>query len=256
MANIVYTINKKYLELFKASCFSLINNTTVELNINVMTTKNELSREEQDNIVYKLSNLRDDVSIRFVTSSLYEDWKSKNVLYDSFWFSKAVFLRCAIHDSIKEDWVTVLDADTLVLKNIDKLLNYTPQNPIAGTLDLNYYKEMEHSYFCSAIYKTSLNYWRENSLEIKCEELFDKRFDFPEQDIMNEIFKDNITILPPKYCVQTFHKSATMINTLIDPSIIHFAGPIKPDSEKYMFNNDWDMAWKLNYDSVKRLFSN
>lgn len=256
MTNIVYTINKKYLELFKSSCLSLINNTTIDLNIYVMTTKDEFLEENQQEIILKLSSVRPGVFIKFVNSEIYEKWKADGLLYDSFWFSQAVFLRCAIHDAIDEDWVVVLDADTIVLKNIDYFLLEIPKTPMAGTLDLNYYKDVEHSYFCSAVYKTSLNYWRKNSLDLLCKNLFLSRFDFPEQDIMNIIFKDKLTIMPPKYCVQTFHKSATMINALVNPSIIHFAGPLKPDSVEYNFSNDWDMAWKLNNDAVNRLFNN
>lgn len=254
MANVVYNINKKYLELMKASCYSLITNTTIDLDIYIITAKNEISLKNQEDIKFKFSSLRDNVSLHFVTSQIYEDWEKEGVLYNSHWFSKAVFLRCVLHNAILKDWVTSLDADTIVLKNIDNFLLDIPANPIAATLDLNYYKNVEHSYFCSAVYKTSLNYWRKNSLEKECKKLFKNKFDFPEQDVMNSIFKDNVTILPPKYCVQTFHKSATMVNTLTDPSIIHFAGPSKPNSVEYKLSDDWDMAWQLNNDAVNRLF--
>lgn len=253
MSNVVYTINKKYFDLFRVSCQSLIDNSTVSLNINIVTEEDEFDDNSKKIISDYFESQRDNIKLKFISSNLFKTLKLQNSFYSSLWFGDTVFLRLFLHDCIEDDLVTVIDADTLVLKNIDELLYNQYPMPIAGTLDLNYDKETSYPYFCSAVYKISLNYWRDNNLHDKVVELLKEKYTFPEQDIMNVLFKYNKTILPMKYCVQTLYNNLTQISALKNPSIIHFAGPNKPIHDSYKIKNVWDINWYEYETKTKKL---
>jgi lipopolysaccharide biosynthesis glycosyltransferase len=243
MSNVVYTINKQYFNLFRVSCQSLINNSSIALDIYVLTKYNEFSIEEQKKISQYFSSQRNNVKLIFITSDLFEKYNDEGRLYKSLWFGDTVFLRLFIHDSLDKNWVTVLDADTIIVNNIDDLLTREYPMPIAGTLDLNYTKDTDYPYFCSAVYKVSLDYWRNKNINSKVLELLKEEYPFPEQDIMNRIFLYDKTILPMKYCMQNFYGNLGQVSALNFPSIVHFAGPDKPTTNGYAMTTKWDVVW-------------
>lgn len=255
MSDIVYTINKKYLDLFRVSCQSLIDNSTVDLNIYVLTSYKEFTDKEEEIISNYFSSQRDNVKLKFITSDLFEKLKDENQFYKSYWFGDTVFLRLCIHDSLDINWITVLDADTIILNNVDTLLVKEYPMPVAGTLDLNYPSSSDYPYFCSAVYKVSLDYWRNNNLDHKVIQLLKEHYPFPEQDIMNIIFDYNKTILPMKYCVSSLYRDVTQIEAFNKPSIVHFAGPIKPTNERYKIKTSWDVVW-YEYESKTKDLAN
>lgn len=244
MNNIVYTIDKNYFELFKTSCISLIHNTTKDITINICTPENEFTKVQEQNIIKYLESIRDGVTVVFKDNLMFENLKDLGYTYKKHWFGESIFIRLVLDRIIKDDWITVIDADTVIIKNIDKLIEAKYDLPIAGTLDLNYQGDVEYPYFCSAVYKVSLDYWRSNNIWSKVLALLPNKYDFPEQDIMNIIFKYNKIILPQKYCVSSIYKSATAVYALSSPSIVHFAGPSKPNHNDYKIQSDWDFEWK------------
>lgn len=243
MSNVVYTINKDYLDLFRVSCQSLIDNSTVGLDIYVLTKYGEFNEAEQNKISNYFSSQRSNVKLNFITSDLFEKYSDQGRFYLSLWFKDVVFLRLFIHDSLNKNWVTVLDADTIILNNIDDLLVREFPMPIAGTLDLNYTEDTDYPYFCSAVYKVSLDYWRNKDINSKVIDLLKKEYPFPEQDIMNRIFLHNKNILPAKYCVQNFHANLGQISAFHNPSIVHFGGPDKPSNKVYSPSTKYDHTW-------------
>ena len=251
MSDVVYTINKQYLDLFRVSCQSLIDNSTVGLNVYVLTKYGEFTNKEQEIISNYFSSQRENVKLEFITSDLFEKLKDDGRLYKSYWFGDTVFLRLCIHDCLNKNWVTVLDADTIILNNIDDLLTRDYPMPVAATLDLNYPNKEDYPYFCSAVYKVSLDYWRNNGLDNKVINLLKEQYPFPEQDIMNIIFNYNKTILPMKYCVSSLYGSVTQVEAFNKPSIVHFAGPVKPTNERYKIKTSWDVVW-YEYESKTR----
>lgn len=243
MSSVVYTINKKYLDLFRVSCQSLIDNSSISLDIYVLTKYKEFTEEEENIISKYFSSQRDNVKLTFITSDLFEKYNNEKRFYTSLWFGDTVFLRLFIHDVLQKDWVTVLDADTIIVNNIDDLLTREYPMPIAGTLDLNYTKDTDYPYFCSAVYKVSLDYWRSKDINTKVLELLKEEYPFPEQDVMNKIFLYDKSILPMKYCVQNFYGNLGQISALNFPSIVHFAGPDKPITNGYTMTTKWDVVW-------------
>lgn len=244
MSNIVYTIDKNYFDLFKTSCISLINNTTIDLTINICTGINQFNDEEKNKIKQYFESIRNGVSIVFYEDIMLQNLKDLGYTYESHWFGDSIFIRLFLEKILKCNWVTVIDADTVIVKNIDSLIESEYEAPIAGTIDLNYQGNVEYPYICTGLYKTSLDYWRNNNIWSKVIALLPNKYEFPEQDIINIIFKYNKTVLPQKYCVSSIYKSATAVYALSNPSVIHFAGPNKPNQNAYEITTDWDFEWK------------
>lgn len=245
MADVVYVVDKKYFNLFKTSCYSLIKNSTIDLNIYILTEKNTFSENQKNKIIKYLSNIRKDINILFVESNKYETWKVNNMLYKSNWYGDSIFLKSCIVDAIpfSVDWINYIDCDTLVIKNIDDYLQKTYLNPIAGVLDIYYDKDTNYPYISSAVYKVSLKYWRDNYVQLQFDSMIKENYQYIDQDIINKIFPYNKSILPLKYNMDNrFAEHANTIPSLNHACIIHFGGPIKPDSHLHK-TNQWHKQW-------------
>jgi lipopolysaccharide biosynthesis glycosyltransferase len=255
LTNVVYVVDKRYFNLFKTSCYSLIKNSTVGINIYILTKDNEFSSTEKNKIKEYFTKIRNNINIKFVNSKKYYEWKDDNLLYKSHWYDETIFLKSCIVDAIPSevDWINYIDCDTLVIKNIDSYLQSTYPMPIAGVLDVYYDLDTDYAYISSAVYKTSLNYWRENNIEKKFDSLIVNNYQYIDQDIINEIFKDNKTLLPLKYNVDNrFAEHSGTIQALSHACIVHFGGPIKPDSPLHK-SNQWHSQWVAYNNEVKDL---
>lgn len=255
MSNVVYVVDKRYFNLFKTSCYSLIKNSTVDINIYILTKDDEFNNIEKDKIKNYFTQIRNGINITFINSKKYYQWKKQDMLYKSHWYDETIFLKSCIVDAVPEDidWINYIDCDTLIIKNIDDYLKAKYPMPIAGVLDVYYDLDTDYAYISSAVYKTSLKYWRENNIQEKFDSLIGNNYQYIDQDIINEIFKDNKTLLPLKYNVDNrFAEHAQTIQTLNHACIIHFGGPVKPDSHLHK-TNQWHSQWLLYNSEVQNL---
>jgi lipopolysaccharide biosynthesis glycosyltransferase len=181
---------------------------------------------------------------------MFENWEKNNIIPDAKWYSHNVYLKLCMHDALPHlDWITYIDCDTLVYDNIDNfLLEKDYPFPIAAPVDLNYDLDFDYAYFCTAVFKTSLKYWRENSLDKFFIKGIAENWEFVDQDILNRCFKHNRTILPLKYSTQhIYENSFHYMRWLNYAKIIHFGGPFKPTNQEYNSKSDWFFKWK-NYE--------
>lgn len=245
MSDVVYVLDKRYFNLFKTSCYSLIKNSTVDIDIYLLTKDNDFTNEDRDKIKNYFEKLRSGINIKFVYSQKYYEWQNNNVLYKSHWYDETIFLKSCIVDAMPQnvDWISYIDCDTLIIKNIDKYLTSTHSMPIAGVLDIYYDIDTDYPYISSAVYQASLKYWRDNYIQLRFDSLINNKYQYIDQDIINEIFQYNKTILPIKYNVDNrFAEHANTIHSLHHACIIHFGGPIKPDSPDH-HKNQWHSLW-------------
>lgn len=246
MSDIVYVVDKRYFNLFKTSCYSLIKNTTIDINLYFLSKDDEFSPKEKNNILEYFTSIRTGIKAEFIRSPMFYKWKERGVFYKSEWYDDSIFLKACIADAMPEtcDWITYIDSDTLIIKNIDKYLKATYPMPLAGVIDINYDLNTEYGYFSSASYKTSLNYWRVNNIQEKVDLMIEQNHRYVDQDIMNIIFEHNKTFLPLKYNVDhRYVDSLSNMKSLHYSAIIHFGGPTKPDSHLYK-SNQWQKMWK------------
>lgn len=257
MSEIVYVVDKQYFELFKVSVGSLIDKTTIPLKINILTRKYEFSETDKKKIKQYYESLRSNIVINFSISEMFENWENNKIIPDAkLWYSHNVYLKLCMHDAFPElDWITYIDCDTLIYKNIDNfLLEKDYPFPIAAPIDLNYNLDFDYAYFCTAVFKTSLKYWRENNLDKLFVKGISENWEFVDQDILNRCFKHNRTIIPLKYSTQHIYENSFHYMTwLYYAKIIHFGGPFKPTNPEYTSESDWFLKWKKYESKYKSL---
>lgn len=256
MADVVYIVDKLYFDLFKTSVYSLLDKTSVDINLWVLTKDNEFSEEEKKQIIDYFYKVNNKANINFVTSKLFNSWKDKGLTKRLMWYSDSIFLKCCLHDALPEsvDWITYIDSDTLIYRNIDNYLNQVFDRPIAGALDINYDKDTDFAYIAAGVYKTSLKYWRNNNFSEIFESMIPLDYPYVDQDMLNRIFEHNKVVLPLKYCAQhIYDQDLNRIQSLNHALIIHFGGPDKPNLPIERFHSDWYNEWKKYNDKCKDL---
>jgi lipopolysaccharide biosynthesis glycosyltransferase len=252
MSDVVYVVDKRYFELFKVSCYSLIDKTTINININLLTKDNEFTEDEKIKIINYFSNIRTGINVNFITSNLFNEFKKERLVDPITWYDDTVFLKCCLHDALpKVDWVTYLDCDTLILKNIDEFLDSTYNFPLAAPADINYQNDTDYMYVCLAVHRTSLNFWRNNNFTQLFKEQLPLRYEYLDQDILNRYFKHEKVVLPLKYCAQNFYEDVMpKMRSLAHTLIVHFGGPVKPNHIGFSgnFKFPWHKTWKHYYE--------
>lgn len=141
-----------------------------------------------------------------------------------------------------------IDADCIVARDIDPLLEYPLVTPMAAFPEVQLDFEDNpsfsgSSYFNSGVMVVDLNYWRSHRMSSKLVQVGQKFTDWTgssDQDVLNYIFKNNWTPLPMSYnYLINIYKNIELKN----PLVVHWAGKQKP----WLSNtpdNKWKQLWK------------
>ncbi|MCH5229296.1 MAG: glycosyltransferase family 8 protein [Muribaculaceae bacterium] len=160
--------------------------------------------------------------------------------------------------------ILYLDADTLILNNLDNLFKINMQNKsVAGVMDIVNFKDINifdklgfinrDIYICSGVLLMNLEFWRSNDLTkriIEWAHLNKNILKFPDQDSINIICKDSKIVLPLQYGIlNEFFKwdifySDKLINQIKDcinnPIIVHYTcKPWHKDAEIHIYYSQW-----------------
>lgn len=161
--------------------------------------------------------------------------------------------------------VLYLDADTLVTSNLSELFNIDmTDKAIAGAIDILSFMpqtfercmyEQEKGYVCAGVMLMNLDYWRLHDLTdkvISWGRENDARIQFPDQDTINYLCRDNKIILPLRYGIigayfekEVFFKNPYLKQVkecLENPAIIHYAGqaPWKIELSYHPLQDEWE----------------
>lgn len=174
--------------------------------------------------------------------------------------------------------VLYLDADVLVAGNIEHLFCFDMTNKaIAGTIDFqskdpSTYKrcgyEQEKEYVCAGIMLMNLDYWREHDIAnkvIRWGRENNDRIQFPDQDSINYICRDNKILLPLKYdIVDGFfhddyyyqHYPRELRECVEFPVIIHYAGqaPWVVELSNHLLQDEWDRYNKTLAKPIRKIY--
>lgn len=160
------------------------------------------------------------------------------------------FFLCEILDN--ENYILYLDVDTLICEPLLPLLSYCPSSAIAATEELGvnaYLRDEPTPYFNSGVMVMSLNRIRELNLGNLVRRLANANQpsrNYMDQDIFNELFRENLTFLPQKYNV--FIRNLKLLNLgsfVKSPVIIHFVGQDKPWN--YPRKSRYSKLWTDNF---------
>lgn len=230
--DILFAINKTYIQHFYATVTSLISNTTMkELTIHVM----HIELDEQD-----IKNVESDFS------KLKFNWYDLgNYDFSGFYINAHInyetYFRIIAPNVINADKVLYLDSDLIVRKDI-KDLYHTDLDCYAVAAvydfkaqdrkkDLSIPKEYE--YFNAGVLLMNLNYWREKDLTNLLIEFIlvkKEKLKYWDQDALNAILYDQVKLVNNEWNVQSasFESNTVQSEVLADPAIVHFTGASKP----------------------------
>lgn len=139
-------------------------------------------------------------------------------------YSKMSYIRCYFTKLLKCDKLLYIDADALVIDNINKLWNIDINDyALAGVKESGEWSRhlgidgMDDKYINSGILLMNLKYIREHKLDDIMIDLLNKnKYWFPDQDVINIVCKDKI-----KYISNVYNSTET-IGFRDDAKIIHY----------------------------------
>ena len=254
--SIVTSFDKNYFNYAAVMVKSLSDNyySKEKLRVTCLVPNALLQDEEKFCNLINSNNLE----IKFVNSKKFNEFESSGGAYGSRYITSNMYHRLFIGSSLLEfDRAIYIDPDTLILRNIEPLLTYPTNLPLAAVVeytnmaqkDLN---QEDIPYFNNGVFIADLNYWRKEEIEKKLIEwlVANDQKDCPEQSAMNEIFKYNWSPLPLNFNLIAFMllDDPTLSVIFNNPIIVHFVGPTKPWD-----NIDippWTEKWKLIYKSI------
>lgn len=243
--NVMYCVNKNYLQGFLASAKSLyVNNSNIRHNLNLYAFID--STVDYHDLQKKLDRIEIKASIYNIDNICQTDnMKTEYGLRNNHSLDKSAYYRIFGLDFLskkhKIDSVIYLDSDTLVLSNIYDFFTHESQHPICGCLEnsdeiiVQKSKEINgiNTYVNSGVLKFNLsNVLFKDCLKktIIATEQYDKLM-LHDQCAINIGFKNNISVLPEKYNYMTHMPNFSLTNGSI--KILHFTGPIKPWQPAY-----------------------
>lgn len=258
--NVLFTANKKYIDIMLASIYSLLLNGGLEkLRIHIISEGFEL--EDIKRIEDFITSF-DGNEVYFYPMEEYNiskynipDWHGTQIANARLFFG----------DILKPyqngiDSLLYLDADTITVGDISDISIYT--DGVYAVLDAclnHYYRNLDNlsSYFNSGVIYFDVNEWMKNDYQSEVIKLLAEdriKLSYPDQDIFNCAVRDDINSLPVKYNIpphsymfnETMRKvyfnplfrnvsHQDVADALGDPRIIHTYGlsGIKPWQTKF-----------------------
>jgi len=174
---------------------------------------------EDDNISYIQNKRIEFININNIQQYIKTNSPNYNTKYTRF-----SFIRCYLSKILKENKILYIDADAIVIDNIQELWNINLDNyAIAGVKETGEWSKhlnkqnMDDKYINSGVLLMNLDYIRKNKLDDKMLELLNtKLYMFPDQDIINIVCEDKI-----KY-ISNIYNSTETTGMVENAKIIHY----------------------------------
>lgn len=273
---IVFSFNNQYANYFGVTLQSIISNSLPEENYDIIVFNNDISPNNKRLLMSMLPSnfkLRFFDVLEFIQSN-FNKIKLKTMNNWSIDMYYRIFIPLLMPDYKK---VLYLDADTVVNSNLNELFEMDFEGKqIMAVKDTavqvfhikknderyDYIKqhlkfEDERNYFNSGMIYFNIPEINETKYREKVENAFKlEELLYPDQDILNLIFKDNVKLISSKwnFCCGDFVWNKSFLNLLtgeylediekaiLNPGIIHYTSPRKP----WNFSLDmlFEVFWK------------
>jgi lipopolysaccharide biosynthesis glycosyltransferase len=207
------------------------------------------------------------LNIKFVCSPDYtqfiKDSEKINVVNEgAHAFNRHAFHRVFLSQVCdKFDKAIYFDPDTLILRDVDPILDYPLNNALMACVEVheptnNLTGKKDQLYFNSGVFITDLNFWRENNMhdKIKAHLYKGEIAEYMDQDILNLFFIDNLYPLPLSFNSYPMYLGDSILSKhLPDPLVIHFAGGGKP--WQVVSDDKYHLIWHNLYNRLKAFIS-
>jgi lipopolysaccharide biosynthesis glycosyltransferase len=229
MFNICFACDDKYFELLMVAIHSIQKTNDKIMFIICYNSENDSHFDSIRQLIESEGNIVDFIGIERVLSLLPTNLRQHSYI------TIETYIRLLLPVLINTDHVLYLDPDLIVRKNISLLfhsyaiggLAAVPYNPnlkwIASRNEL-IGLTANHPYFNAGVLLLNLKKLRETNLFQQVLDYLKINPDSNDQDALNIVFADKYTKLDNKYN-WTLHD----LRSNIDPVIVHFAGPHKPN---------------------------
>ncbi|MBK0348157.1 glycosyltransferase family 8 protein [Aerococcaceae bacterium zg-ZJ1578] len=158
-----------------------------------------------------------------ITHSSYQNYKTFEHI------SEATFYRYHIPELIEEDKVLYLDSDILIVKDLSSLYDIDVEHTsIVAVRDSNIKKDFNAGVLLINNYK-----WHEKNIlrrALSIHEKSDATLDFADQDVLNELFKNEWMEISDIYNMQIFGENLKLKRYTVpeDTVVVHYLTSIKP----------------------------
>ena len=267
---VVFATDSNFMPYLYVAVQSLVDNTSDKNNYDIVILCTEIEKYTQNQ--FKQLN-RKNVSVRFIDMADLMA-KYKDIWYTHWHYTEAMYYRFFIPEIFSDyDKIVYLDCDIIANCDIAELYDIDMEgNGLAAAVGLarqheddkhtayieNTLKITKENYFNSGVLVFDVQQNREINFFEKCIETLKELKEplFPDQDVLNIIFKDNTKYINFEYNftwnMVHFYKNSEeklsknfrqdYINACENPKIIHFAGGNKPWKQPYLSYSDY--FWK------------
>ena len=166
----------------------------------------------------------------------------------------SAYYRLKLPSKTNVDKIIYLDSDVVVLKDISELWNYDISDYLIGAVEDKYSGLMschanlndDDTYFNSGVMLINLKKFRDLNMEEKIfNKLLENNNNYSDQDVLNDLCRNNILSLPLKYNLMLTRDDPNAFpkrkdeynNTLSAPFILHYA--IKPWILPVQYSEYW-----------------
>ena len=227
MRTYVTSLDTNFIIPTSVMLVSLNNCLIVASKCVVLTSSQDFLEVKNALIKLRLSNLE----LEFISipeSKIDESLAMQGILHFSNAASLRLFASTSIDDSV--DSIIYLDGDVMIRKPLDN--DTFPNEVFSAMIEQKPTQEIHYvsNYFNSGVFSTQLSFWRKNDVEVRLIDFLKQTPTsvYKDQDALNSVFAlVNTKPLPDKlnFIIQdnNFRKLKKA-----DPTIVHFAGPLKP----------------------------
>ena len=201
--NVLYTVDKNYVNYMLVSMCSLIeNNSNMDICFHIICDGlEEIDFVNIDNTIKSFVN----VDLKFYDFSAIKGLIEKYGIPE--WNSSSMpnarlFFDACIRDV---DRLLYLDSDTIVVNSLTGLSNYNNAiHMVRDSMPTNYWKSLSPKllhYYNSGVMWIDVDNWKKNAFHDKIIHGLENRipYKYPDQDLINLTLSENIYDLPPNY---------------------------------------------------------
>ena len=247
--NIVFAVNEEYANPCRVAIKSILENKNRDTILCIFVLHSDLSHETQANI-RKMAQDDCEISMVDVKSMICEN------MYEKSYFTKEMYYRLIVSDILDIDKFIYLDADVVVLRDLQELYNIEfEDNYLIGVQDEKNGEHLETNhnvYINSGVMVVNAIKFRADGIWDKCRNYLQRNKDlhFPDQDTVNHICRDKIKCIDSRWNVLI---RGFEYDGLKDAYIVHYCGEYKPwkNGAGVAFAYYYEYAHKIGIDTWK-----
>ena len=210
--DILYTVNKQFLPIMLTSMYSLgINSNLNDIKLHVVTS--DFDKEDFDKLKFHANNFD---NIRLFIYKLEDfpiemfnipDWKGSQIAN-----ARLFYPRIIKEEHSDASTLLYLDSDTIVIDDLNPITKYSNETLslcLDDSVPNKYYKNRFDldKYYNSGVIYYNLDKFNKLGIEDRIRDFNStntRYLEYPDQDIINIIFKDYISTLDPRYNLSSF----------------------------------------------------